>query len=64
MENVRPVLVDIILDPYILNVYPSSLLSTAAWIVSVAIASFFIARFVSKWLQIVASIPEETKKDI
>lgn len=64
MENVRPVLVDIILDPYILNVYPSSLLPTAAWIVSVAIASFFIAQFVSKWLQIVASIPEETKKDI
>ena len=64
MENVRPVLVDIILDPYILNVYPSSLLPTAAWIVSVAVASFFIAQIVSKWLQIVASTPEETKKDI
>lgn len=63
MENVQPVLVDIILDPYILNVYPSSLLPTAIWIVLVAIASFFVAQFVSKWLQIVASTPEDTKKD-
>lgn len=63
MENVQPVLVDIILDPYLLNVYPSSLLPTAVWIVLVAIASFFIAQFVSKWLQVVASTPEDKKKD-
>ena len=61
MENVQQDLVDIILDQYILNVYPSSLLPTAVWIVLVAIASFFLAQFVSKWLQIVASVPEDTK---
>ena len=63
MENIQPVVVDIILDPYILNVYPSSLLPTAVWIVLVAIASFFIAQSVSRWLQSVASIADDTKKN-
>ncbi len=62
MENVEPVLVDIILDPYVLNVFPTSLVVMSVWIVLVALASFFIAQFVSRWLRIVASL-DNNKKD-
>lgn len=44
METVPPVLVDIILDPYLLNIFPASLLPTVATIVVVAIASWFISK--------------------
>lgn len=56
MSNVPPVYVDIILDPFIFNVLPRSLVPTVGYIVVVAIASFFAARFVVVWIQgIVAS---------
>ena len=46
MENVPPVHVDVILDPYLLNVFPQSLLPTAGYILIVAI----IGWFTSTWL--------------
>lgn len=46
MEDVPPVLVDIILDPYILNIFPRSLLPTAAYILTVAVASWFVSGYV------------------
>lgn len=46
MERVPPVHVDIILDPYLLNVFPQSLLPTAAYVVILA----FVGWFVSGWL--------------
>jgi len=65
MENVPPVLVDIILDPYLLNVFPKSLLPTAGYILLVAIASWFISGYV--WqivLKLVSSSDEvELKRD-
>ena len=43
MHNPPPVDVDIILDPFILNVFPSSLKQTALYIVLLAIGSYFIS---------------------
>lgn len=63
MANVPPVLVDIILDPFIFNVFPRSLIPTAAYVAIVAIGSFFIAQFVSKWLGGLAKTDIQ-KKDI
>lgn len=62
MEDVPPVLVDIILDPFIFNVFPRSLVPTAAYIAIVAVGSFFIARFVNNWLQAI-SRTDMQKKD-
>lgn len=44
MQTVPPVLVDIILDPYVLNVLPRSLVPTAAYILVVAVASWFLSK--------------------
>jgi len=44
MENVPPVLVDVILDPYLLNVFPRSLVPTAGWVVLVAGFAWVIAK--------------------
>ena len=46
MENVPPVLADIILDPFLLNVFPKSLVPTAGWILVVAPVAFVISRWV------------------
>ncbi|KAI9931511.1 hypothetical protein ASPWEDRAFT_25616 [Aspergillus wentii DTO 134E9] len=47
METVPPVLVDIILDPFLLNVFPKSLVPTACWVTVVAGLALVIARWVS-----------------
>jgi hypothetical protein len=62
MENVPPVLVDIILDPFILNVFPKSLVPTAGYIIVLAIGGWFLAKFIAKWLQMVART-DDRKKD-
>lgn len=46
MRNPPPVLVDIILDPFLLNILPRSLLPTVGYIVVVAAAAYFAARYV------------------
>ncbi|KAI5258730.1 hypothetical protein E4T42_00535 [Aureobasidium subglaciale] len=48
MQNPPPVNVDItpaVLDPYLLNVFPQSLLPTAAYILVLAIASWFLSGY-------------------
>ncbi|KAL3461091.1 hypothetical protein BJX64DRAFT_171358 [Aspergillus heterothallicus] len=47
MENVPPVLADIILDPFLGNVFPRSLIPTACWVGFVAVMAIFIARWVA-----------------
>lgn len=47
MENVPPVTVDLILDPFLLNVFPRSLVPTAGWIGVVTVVAIFVARWVS-----------------
>lgn len=61
MSNPSPVLVDIILDPFIFNVFPRSLVPTAGYITIVAIGSFFVARFMSRYLAMVAKTDVQKK---
>ncbi|KAF2800496.1 hypothetical protein K505DRAFT_228662 [Melanomma pulvis-pyrius CBS 109.77] len=57
MEHPLPVHVDIILDPYILNILPRSLAPTAAYIALVAIGAWFFSGFIYRWLLTVAIEP-------
>lgn len=61
MSNIPPVYVDIILDPFILNVLPQSLIPTVGYIIVVAIVSWFIAHQVSFWIRNVAIEPSQKK---
>lgn len=63
MERVPPVFVDIILDPYLLNVLPRSLVPTGVYLIVVAISSWYLAKFIARWLQMVARTDEQ-KKDV
>jgi len=67
MEHVPPVFVDVILDRYILNVFPKSLVPTASYIVVLAIGSWFLSTFVwrvlAKAVQLDAVPIEMSKKD-
>ncbi len=63
MEHVPPVLVDIILDPYLLNVFPRSLVPTAAYLVILAIGGWYLAKYIAKWLQMVARTDQQKKND-
>ena len=65
MENVPPVLVDIILDPYLLNIFPRSLLPTAGYILVVAVLSWFLSGYIWRFiLRIIASSDDnELKQD-
>lgn len=51
MSDVPPVDVDIILDPFVQNVLPRSLVPTVGYIIVVAAVSFFVAKFVLRFLQ-------------
>jgi hypothetical protein len=46
MSDVPPVLVDIILDPYLLNVFPKSLVPIAAYLTVLAIGGWYISGLV------------------
>ncbi|KAI0163363.1 hypothetical protein BJ166DRAFT_292527 [Pestalotiopsis sp. NC0098] len=64
MAEVPPVLVDIILDPYIFNILPRSLVPTVGYIVIIAVFSWFLASRISTWIRgLAASQQSPTKKD-
>ncbi|WEW56345.1 hypothetical protein PRK78_001788 [Emydomyces testavorans] len=46
MNDVPPVLADIILDPYLLNVFPKSLVPTAGYVAVTTVIALFVCRFV------------------
>lgn len=48
MEDVPPVLADVILDPFLGNVFPKSLVPTACWISVVACLAIVVARWISR----------------
>jgi hypothetical protein len=48
MKHVPPVFVDIILDPYVFNVFPRSLVPTAAYIIILAIGGWYLAKYISE----------------
>ncbi|KAK4968681.1 hypothetical protein LTR66_011812 [Elasticomyces elasticus] len=50
MLDPQPVLVDIILDPYLLNIFPRSLAPTAIYIGTLAIGSYFLSGALWRWL--------------
>jgi hypothetical protein len=53
MRHLRPVTdVDLVLDPYLLNIFPQSLLPTAAYIIVLAVASWFLSGFAWSKLQV------------
>lgn len=62
MAKVEPVLVDIILDPYIYNVLPHSLAPTAAYIVAVAILAWYVSQHIRRWIQGASPPASDAKK--
>ncbi|KAJ5143741.1 uncharacterized protein N7515_002528 [Penicillium bovifimosum] len=48
MHNVPPVAVDLILDPFLFNVFPRSLVPTAGWTVVVAVLAVVLGRWIVK----------------
>lgn len=73
MENPPPVEVDIILDPFLLNIFPRSLLPTAVYILIIAVCAWFISQLIWVGLANIAQssrrppngekIPSEKKKE-
>lgn len=61
MEHPLPVDVDIILDPFILNVLPRSLGPTAIYISGVAAAAFFISGLIYRWIVATSQHVKEKK---
>lgn len=63
MHHVEPVLVDIILDPFVFNVFPRSLIPTGAYITILAIGSWFLSKKISDWISKIAAISSTEKKN-
>ncbi|THZ75655.1 hypothetical protein D6C84_09034 [Aureobasidium pullulans] len=61
MQYPPPVDVDIILDPYLLNIFPQSLLPTAAYIILLAGASWFLSGFA--WAKLQLFVHEKQHSD-
>ncbi|KAG9195551.1 hypothetical protein G6011_00672 [Alternaria panax] len=55
MDYPSPVDADIILDPFILNVFPQSLAPVAAYITAVAVGAWFLSAYIYRWLLSVAA---------
>lgn len=62
MEHVPPVMVDIILDPFIINALPRSLKATAVYLVILAFGSWILAGYIAKWLQMSVMTDEDKSK--
>ncbi|KAK0651456.1 hypothetical protein B0T16DRAFT_453918 [Cercophora newfieldiana] len=65
MQNPPPVDVDIILDPFLFNVLPRSLVPTIGYIAVVAVGSFFIARWIVAQIRTITldSTSQQKKKE-
>ncbi|KAI1167249.1 hypothetical protein F5B18DRAFT_481207 [Nemania serpens] len=61
MRNVPPTFVDIILDPFILNILPRSLLYTVTYIIAVTVVSCLASRWISSWVCLIAAEPTKHK---
>ncbi|CEI64308.1 hypothetical protein FVEN_g11070 [Fusarium venenatum] len=62
MKDPPAVLVDLILDPYLFNVVPRSLIPTAGYIVVLAVVSWFVATSVASRLQTIAVTADSADK--
>ncbi|KAJ9193962.1 hypothetical protein DTO027B5_5503 [Paecilomyces variotii] len=63
MRSPPPVLVDLILDPYLLNVFPRSLVPTAGWVIVVAGVSWVVGGFVVRLVQGIAREAEKNEEE-
>lgn len=57
-----PVLVDLILDPYLFNAVPQSLVPTAGYIFIVAVVTFFLAKWIARRMTEIADTNESVTK--
>lgn len=48
METVPSVAVDVILDPYLLNVLPKTLLPTGLYILVIAVGAWFLSGWIAR----------------
>ncbi|OAL55570.1 hypothetical protein IQ07DRAFT_171748 [Pyrenochaeta sp. DS3sAY3a] len=55
MDFPPPVHADIILDPFILNIFPQSLAAFAIYVSAVAVGAWFLSGFIYRWLIVVAA---------
>lgn len=62
MQHVPPVDVDIILDPFILNVLPRSLLPTGVYLIIIAIIAWYLSDHIWQVLSKVAATDVETEE--
>lgn len=62
MTQVEPVSVDLILDPFLLNALPRSLLPTVGYVVVVAILAWFLSRRILVWIQPVLAAESKSAK--
>lgn len=62
MERPPPVLAELILDPYLFNVIPISLLPTVGYILVVAALSFNVARWIATKMADVAAAEDDKKR--
>jgi hypothetical protein len=62
MKYPPTVLVDLILDPYLFNIVPRSLVPTAGYIVVLAVVSWFMARSIASRLQAIAVTTDSADK--
>ncbi|KAF7543883.1 hypothetical protein G7Z17_g10371 [Cylindrodendrum hubeiense] len=62
MKDPPPVLADLILDPYLYNVVPRSLLPTIGYLVLVGMVAWFVARSIASKLQAIAVTAETSTK--
>ncbi|KAI1186729.1 hypothetical protein F5B17DRAFT_352339 [Nemania serpens] len=62
MRNVPPTFVDIILDPFILNILPRSLLYPVTYIIAVTVVSCLVGRWISSWVCLIAAEPTKHKR--
>ncbi|PHH69804.1 hypothetical protein CDD80_6475 [Ophiocordyceps camponoti-rufipedis] len=58
MKHPPPVLVDLILDPYLYNIVPQSLVPIAGYLVLVGVVTWFLARWIASSLESVAASPQ------
>ncbi|CAI9631496.1 unnamed protein product [Alternaria burnsii] len=55
MDYPPPVDADLILDPFVLNVFPQSLAPVAIYITAVAVGAWFLSSYIYRWLLSVAA---------
>ncbi|KAF4989960.1 hypothetical protein FDECE_14528 [Fusarium decemcellulare] len=62
MKDPPPVLVDLILDPYLFNLVPRSLVPTIIFLLVVGLVAWFVARSIASKLQAIAVTTESVDK--